>query len=268
MVKKELFVSNLCWKKKNLNFVIDNLKKEKITGIDFAPINYFKSWKNIKNNSRKLQILFKKKKIKVNSIQGIFFKKNLNLFNIKQKKRITDHFKLIVKLCKIFEAKKIILGSSMFRNPKNLNVKNADNYFIIYFKYLNKFLKKSGVYLCIETIPKKYKENYIFSLSHLRYLVSKINAANIKINFDTSIYHFKRFEKQHFFENLKNIKNIQISQPNFDYFDNPTKKNLKFLKALKNQKKIKKISLEIIDNNFNKLKFIKSIKKLKYLVNR
>ena len=49
MVKKELFVSNLCWKKKNLNFVIDNLKKEKITGIDFAPINYFKSWKNIKN---------------------------------------------------------------------------------------------------------------------------------------------------------------------------------------------------------------------------
>ena len=62
MVKKELFVSNLCWKKKNLNFVIDNLKKEKITGIDFAPINYFKSWKNIKNNSRKLQILFKKKK--------------------------------------------------------------------------------------------------------------------------------------------------------------------------------------------------------------
>ena len=106
----------------------------------------------------------------------------------------------------------------------------------------------------------KYGENYIYEISHLNYLISKINSSNIKINFDTSIYHFKKFEKLDFINNLNNIKNIQISQPNFKYFRNPTKKNLKFLKILKRNKKIKNISLEIIDNRLNKFEFVKSLR--------
>ena len=47
MTKKKIFISNLCWKKSNFNVVIDILKKEKISGIDFAPLNYFTNWKNI-----------------------------------------------------------------------------------------------------------------------------------------------------------------------------------------------------------------------------
>ncbi len=267
MIKKQIFISNLCWKKKNLNFVIDILKKEKISGIDFAPLNHFTSWKNILKKSKNLSGIFKKKGIMVNALQGIFFKKDLNLFRAKDKKKITLHFKTIVKLCKIFKTNKIILGSSNFRNPKDLNFNKANYYFIIYFKYLNKLLKRNKIYLCIETIPKKYGEKYIYHINHLKYLVSKIKASNIKINFDTSIYHSKKLEMQKFSENLKNIKNIQISQPNFNYFDIPTKKNLKFLKILKKQKNIKKISLEIIDNRLNKSKFSKSLSNLRININ-
>ena len=61
MIKKELFISNLCWKKKDFNFVIDKLKEENISGIDFAPLNYFTSWKNILKKSKKLGNFFKKK---------------------------------------------------------------------------------------------------------------------------------------------------------------------------------------------------------------
>ena len=70
-------------------------------------------------------------------------------------------------------------------------------------------------------------------MSHLDFLISQINSSNIKINFDTSIYHFKKFEKLDFIDNFNNIKNIQISQPNFKYFESPTKKNIKFLKNFK-----------------------------------
>tara|TARA_Y100000816_G_scaffold236763_1_gene182659 strand:- start:1196 stop:2002 length:807 start_codon:yes stop_codon:yes gene_type:complete len=267
MIKKKFFISNLCWKKNNFNSVIDILKKEKISGIDFAPLNYFSTWKNILKKSRELSYIFKKKGIKVNALQGIFFKKDLNLFRAKDKKKITIHFKTIIKLCKIFKTNKIILGSVNFRNPKEMSFNKANHYFIIYFKYLNKLLKKHKIYLCVETIPKKYGEKYIYDISHLKYLISKINSSNIKINFDTSIYHSKKLEKHKFIENLENIKNVQISQPNFKYFDVPTKKNLKFLKILKSQKSIKKVSLEIIDSKFNKSKFLKSLSNLRININ-
>jgi len=263
MNKKKLYVSNLCWGKQNISFIINVIKRENFSGIDFAPLNYFDSWKNILDNSKKLNKIFKKESIKINAIQGIFFKKKLNLFEIDQRKKITNHFKLIIKLCKIFNSKKIVLGSSSFRNPKNSEKKSADNHFISYFKYLNQFLKKNRIYLCIETIPKNYKEKYIFRFSKLLYLVSKINSSNIKINFDTSLFHYSRFDKKIFLKNLKKIKNIQISQPKFTYFSSPTKKNLAFLELLKKNKKTKDISLEIIDKKLNKIKFIKSIQKLK-----
>lgn len=263
MIKKQIYVSNLCWKKKDMNFVIDILKKENISGIDFAPLNYFTSWKNVLKKSRRLSSLFKKKKIKVNAIQGIFFKKKLNLFKVKDQKKITKHFKNIVKLCQTFKSKKIILGSANFRNPKVLNLEDADNYFTIYFKKLNKYLRKHKIFLCIEMIPKKYGEKYIYNITRLKYLISRVNSSNIKINFDTSIYHFKKLEKKKFLDNLDQIKNIQISQPNFNYFDSPTKKNLEFLRILKIQRKINKVSLEIIDSKFNKSKFIRSLRNIR-----
>jgi len=263
MIKKQLFISNLCWKKKDFNFVIKCLKQEQISGLDFAPLNYFSTWKNILSNSQKLSIVFRKEGIKINALQGVFFRKNLNLFRNKDKKKIIDHIKIIIKLCKIFRAKKIILGSVNFRDPKNMKLDKADHNFIIFFKHLNKFLRKNNIYLCIEAIPMKYGENYIYNINHLNHLISKINSSNIKINFDTSIYHFRKFKKVEFINNIRNIKNIQISQPNFKYFENPTKKNLEFLKILKQQKKIKNISLEIIDNRLNEFKFIKSLKNFK-----
>ena len=263
MIKKKLFVSNLCWGRKNNIRIIKHLNNEKISGIDFAPLNYFNSWSNIIENSKKLKKIFNNHNIEINSIQGIFYKKRYNFFDIKNRRKITNHFKLIIKLCKIFKANKIILGSSKFRNPKNLKLEKANLYFINYFKYLSKLLKKNNILLCIETIPKNYKEKFIFDISYLTNLISRINSPNIGINFDTSIYHFQKFDKNKFLNNKRMIKNIQISERNFNYFDEPSKKNLAFIKLLKKQKQFNKISLEIIDKKCNEKKFLFSIKNFK-----
>ncbi len=267
MIRKKLFVSNLCWGRKNNITIIKHLNDEKISGIDFAPINYFNSWSNIIKNSKKLKKIFDNHNIEINAIQGIFYKKKYNFFDIKNRKKITQHFKLIIKLCKIFRSNKIILGSSEFRNPKKLNLEKANLYFVNYFKYLSKFLKKNNILLCIETIPKNYKEKYIFEISYLANLISKINSQNIGINFDTSIYHFKKFDKKKFLDNKKMIMNIQISERHFNYFDKPSKKNLSFINLIKKQKKFNKISMEIIDKRFNEKKFLISIKNLKKIYN-
>ncbi len=267
MNKKNIYISNLCWSKRDNDKVIEYLRKEGISGIDLAPLKYFESWKNIIANSKKLKIFFNKNKIKINALQGIFYKTKYNIFNIKDKKKITKHFELIIQLCKIFKTKKIILGSSNFRDPGNLNAKQADRIFSNYFKSLNKLLKKNNIFLCIETIPKYYKEKYIFEFSHLKNLVKKINSSNIKINFDTSVYHFQKFNKNKFLKNIKSIKNIQISQPIFDYFDKPTTNNLNFIDYIKDNDSFDEISLEMIDKRFNRKKFEISISNIKKFFN-
>ena len=100
------------------------------------------------------------------------------------------------------------------------------------------------------------------------HLISKINSSNVKINFDTSIFHYSKIDEKIFLKNLRNIKNIQISQPKFSYFNSPTKKNLAFLKLLRKNKKVTDISFEIIDKKLNKIMFVKSMQKIKkYLIN-
>ena len=267
MGKKNIYISNLCWNKKDNYKIIKFLKREGIRGIDFAPLNYFRSWHNILKNSKRLATIFDNHQIKINAIQGIFYKTKYNIFDVKDKKKITNHFKLIIKLCKIFRTKKIILGSSNFRNPENLNLKEANHIFVNYFKYLNKYLRKDKIILCIETIPKNYKEEYIFELYQLANLITKINSSNIKINFDTSIYHFQKFNKKSFVKNIKLIKNVQISQPYFNYFDKPTRNNLNFIDFVTKNKKLKDISIEIINKKIKKKKFLISIKNIKKFFN-
>lgn len=262
MNKKKLFVSNLCWKKENLKFIVKTIKNERISGIDFAPLNYFKSWKNVLHNCKILNKFLIKENIKVNAIQGIFYKKNLNIFKNKDEKKITKHFVEIIKICRIFRAKKIILGSSNFRDPGQISSSDADEIFVKYFKNLNKLLKKNKIHLCLETIPKKYNENYISKFSHIVRLVKKINSSNIKINFDTSIFHFEPYNFNFFSKNIRYIKNIQVSQPGFKYFEHPTFKNRSFLKSIK-KSSTKSISLEIISRKIDKNKFLMSLKNLK-----
>ena len=257
-----MFVSNLCWKKENLKFIVKTIKHEGISGIDFAPLNYFKSWKNVLYKCKILNKFLIKENIKVNAIQGVFYKKNLNIFKNKDEKKITKHFLEIIKICKIFKAKKIILGSSNFRDPGQLSLFDADKIFIKNLKNLNKYLKKNNIYLCLETIPKKYNENYISKISHIVRLVKKINSPNIKINFDTSIFHFEPYNFNFLSKNIRYIKNIQVSQPGFKYFEYPTLKNRFFLKSIK-KSSTKSISLEIISKKIDENKFLMSLKNLK-----
>ena len=80
MNKKKLFISNLGWKHRDFKKIIKLIKKNNIKGIDIAPIQLKNNWTKIdiklKKFAKELNIL----NIKVNAIQGIFYKKNFNLF--------------------------------------------------------------------------------------------------------------------------------------------------------------------------------------------
>ena len=267
MRKKKIFISNLAWEKKDLDHVIEKLKKNQINGIDFAPLQITKDWRNIENKVKKHSIYLKKNKIKINAIQGVFFKKNFHLFNNQlSSNTIVKHIKIILRLCKILNCKKIIIGSTEFRKRFNLSKKEADIIFIQFLKKILPLFKKNQVYLCLETIPKQYNEKYLYSFDHTINLIRNINSKWIKINYDTSIFHFEKLDFFKLKKNINLIKNIQITEKQFGFFSKPSKKNIEFCRKIKKINMIKNISLEIISKNSNLKKLDLSIKNITKLL--
>ena len=76
--------------------------------------------------------------------------------------------------------------------------------------------------------------------------MKKIKSKWIKINFDTSLFHFNKLNLKLLKNNISLIKNIQISEKNFNFFKEPNKKNILVCKELNKINKIKNVSLEII----------------------
>lgn len=269
MKKKALFISNLGWENKNFKSVTKIVKDNGFKGIDLAPIKINNNWRNIVKNSKIFAQKLAKEKISVNAIQGIFFKKKFHLFK-KDKKhlnKIFNHTLRIIQICKIYKCKKIIIGSSGFRKKVNLKQRNADEIFINFFRRFIKILDKEKIYFCLETIPFEYKEDYIFRFSHMINIIKAIKSKWIRINFDSSLFHFKKFDKNLLAKNLKFIKNIQITEKNFSFFLKPSKKNIKFCEQLKNIKQINNVSLEIISKKTNIRKLNTSMRNLNKLIN-
>jgi sugar phosphate isomerase/epimerase len=160
------------------------------------------------------------------------------------------------------------MGSTEFRKKKNnISRKEADKIFLNFIQKIYPILKKKKIFLCIETIPKVYNENYLYSFTHLERLIKKINCSWVGINFDTSLFHFKNIDLLQFKKNINLIKNIQITEKNFDYFTNPSKKNMIFCNTIKKIQKIKQISMEIIVDKTNLRKLDKSMNNLMNLLN-
>ena len=270
MFKKSIFISNLAWNNKDLKSIIKLINKYKFDGIDIAPLKILNNWNHIEQKFQKLSLVFKNKKIKINALQGIFYKTNLNIFEDYNNnfQNIFDHITKIIKLCKILRCKKIIIGSTDFRNPKNLPKKKAKMIFLNFLKKSSKLLKKHKIYFCVETIPMQYNEKFIYNINTLSKIIKGTNSKWIKINFDTSLFHHKNMNKLLFLKNARLIQNIQITEKNFNYFDKVSKNNILFYKLIKNKKNFKEISLEIISKKTNLIKLEKTFQTVSNLFNR
>ncbi len=269
MNKKNLYLSNLAWDKNDTIKIFKLLEYNQIRGIDLAPVRLHSNWLLAEKKAKEFNKTLKEFNLKINAIQGIFFKTNFNLFedNKVKNKKLINHFKRIIRISKIYNCKKIILGSSNFRYNKSLNKKDADTKFIEFFKKIAPLFKKNKILVCFEPIPKQYGENYLYNLKDLVSLIKKIKSPWMKINFDTSLYHYQKFSKKVFLDNIRLIKNIQISEKKFLFFDKPSRNNKLFCKILKKINNHNDVSLEMISNKTNLIKFKDSVENLRFLLN-
>ena len=264
-MKRKLYISTLAFNSYTIDDIINILVKNKIKFIDLAPLTFFKNWKIFFKKIKYLKNKLKKNKIEINAIQGIFFQLKIKLFfgSKKDIQKLQNHLYKIILASKELGIKKIIIGSSFFREKKKLSKKLADTKFINFLSRFKNILKKNKIYFCIETIPKQYNEDYLYDFNHTLELVKKINCKYILINFDTSIYHFKKYNFRLFSKNFSKIHNTQVSSKNFKSFISISKNNKKFSKSLKDFKKLTSISLEMILNKPNELTIQRSISNFK-----
>ena len=267
MYKKKLFVSNLAWNHFDSKKVLKLLKNYSINGIDLAPIKISHKWKNSEIKMKRFYKVISLLDLQVNAIQGVFYKTNYNLFKKHHEFKIYNHIFKMIKISKTLNCNKIIIGSSNFRNNNKLNTFDSDNIFLNFFTKIIPLLKKNKIYICFEPIPKNYGEKYLNDINKLANLIKKLKTPWFGINFDTSIYHFNKFNKNNFLDNQKLIKNIQISEKNFSFFTHPSKFNLLFAQLLKKNKFVRRISLEIISKNTDLKKLSISLKNFKQLFN-
>jgi len=153
-----LYISNLCSDKENFKQLLKIIIKcnGAIQGLDLAPLNVIKNWENSKKKSKEIYKLIKKKNLKVNAIQGIFYKKDINLVNdfLTNDKKIICHIKKIINICEIFHSNKIIFGSAEFRNRKNCSVKYADLVFIKFIEKIIPLLEKKKLLFALKLYQK------------------------------------------------------------------------------------------------------------------
>ena len=268
-MKKKLYISNLGWQKKDNLKIFKILKKHKINGIDLAPIKLSKTWSLAEKKAYNFRKALRRFDLKINAIQGIFFNTKFNLFNMNKidEKKLIKHLKRIIKISKIYNCNKIVLGSATFRNNIIFDKNYANKIFLKFFKKIDPLFRKKRITLCFETIPKQYGENYLYDIEHLVELIKNLDSPFMKINFDTSIFHYNKFDKKKFLKNKRLIQNIQISEKKFNFFDKPNKKNKLFCKLIKKYSQHKDISLEIISNKTNFHKIENSIQQLNFLLN-
>ena len=251
---------------KDLSKLDEFLRLIKLNGINYIELPITKILPNYELDKKKINIFLNKiskHKIKVSSIQAIFYKKKFNLLNIKDHTKIVNHIKKIILIAKLLKANNIIFGSPKNRIKGNISNKEA-------FKILKNLLIKieiklikNNILFCIEPNSKHYGCDFIInSLDALEFIhYSKIK--NLAINFDTGNALLEKDKIKILKKNIKYFKNFQISEKNLTGLKNDLNKHKKLLKQFDIKKNF--ISLETLNLDLKEIE--KNIKLFKSITN-
>ena len=83
-MKREIYISNLAFSNHNFNLLKKIVKNYDLQGIDFAPINLWNNWTNLKKKIFVLKNFWKKIKLKLMLFKVYFIKKILIYLIIKK----------------------------------------------------------------------------------------------------------------------------------------------------------------------------------------
>tara|TARA_B100000780_G_scaffold95232_1_gene66385 strand:+ start:1942 stop:2715 length:774 start_codon:yes stop_codon:yes gene_type:complete len=226
--KLKISLTNISYTKLKFEKFLDIVKINNLKNIEVAPTLISK---NLLKNPNKIKEILKEKKIKIISLQSLFYKSK----KINNKKKnityLTNHMKKIVNFCFYLNIKNISLGSCPSRNLK-IDKKELLKFNLILFSKFADIAKKKDVKINIEPISHKYGNLFLNNAYEVLDFIKKIKKNNIKLVLDTGNCKSEKKNFQTIFlDNRKFINHIQISHKHINKFNiNSVKKELVFLK--------------------------------------
>jgi sugar phosphate isomerase/epimerase len=246
-----------------IEILLKLLKNKNIYHVELPITKIFPTYV-INKKGRFFLKLLKKYSIRVSSLQSIFHKVRVNIFEKKDHKKIIMHIKKVIIIAKFLKTRRIIYGSPITRfKNKNLSKENADKITLPLFRNIAQICSKNGIIFGLEPNSKFYNCNYIVNLSEAIDIIKKINSPSFLLNFDTGNIFLEDKKRIKYKINQKYICNYQISEIGLKSISSG---NFNHRLLLKNfNLKDKFISLEMKNISFYKLEkdinfFIKILK--------
>ena len=166
----KLCISNLSFKKKNFEDFCKLASKENFKYLEVAP-----SLISFKTN--KLLRVIKTRKLKIQSIQSVFFEYNSKKYKNFKEKEFINTFRRALNFAKEVSAKNLCIGNSPSRSINTNNKKKLEKLNLKYFKFFAKLCKNSKIKLLIE--PQHIKFN-------IKFLNNNVETFNFISNLDNA----------------------------------------------------------------------------------
>lgn len=202
-------ISNICWKYEDTFEIMTILKENGFKYIEIAPIEIIDDWND--PNIEKMQQfkgwldLFE---LKVCSIQGVFYKTNLNIYE--DIDACISHFQKVKQICDLFECRYVVFGAAGARKfPSYFSQDQKDG---VMKNFFDKVKEEFNIEIGLEASPKKYGANFCNTYEEI---VQFQKRCDIKIHFDFGCANVDINTNSYDFESIdiNSIRNIHISLP-------------------------------------------------------
>ena len=252
-MKNKLSVSLLALNNfSELDDFLNTLQQNNIRYIELPITKILPKYEIDKKKINKFLSRISKYRIKISSVQAIFYKKKFNVLNPKDHKEIIKHLNRILIIASLLKTKNIIFGSPKNRIKGKISSQLAFTIFKDLLKKIQPKLVKNKFNFCIEPNSKFYGCDFIINSSEALKFIDFSKIKNIGINFDTGNAFLEKDNIKITKNNKKYFKNFQVSEKNLVSLNKNIKKHKRLLQKFDIKSQF--ISLEILNLNLKKLK--------------
>lgn len=210
----KLAVSNIAWDTKDDDKVLSYMSSKNITGLEIAPTKIIaeKPYENIEEAGLILDKMCYIYKLKIASMQSIWFGRQERMFFTEQERKILlDYTKKSILFAEKIGCKNIVFGC-----PKNriINSKLDIEIAMQFFSELGDYAQAHNTVLAIEANPVIYGTNFLNTTSEVLEFVCGINNSGIRINLDLGTIICNDESLEIVQRAIPYVNHIHISEPN------------------------------------------------------
>ena len=178
-------ISNIAWYFEDTEQVFKIMCENQIFNVEVAPLELIDCWDFPNYNKLNLFCdICRDYGISISSMQSIFYKKQINIFE--NMKKSVKHMNFVKEICNMIKCPYIVFGS-----PKNRNTNKSQEASMselnCFFKQLN--FAHEGLLIGIEANPAEYGTNFLNNYQQISKYMQEYNQLNsVRTHFDIGCY--------------------------------------------------------------------------------